>query len=51
MANRCTRRRFRLGREDKVFAAFMAVMFGLLAFNRLTGGALDAAFQAWRAAP
>ena len=36
-------RRSRLGKEDKVFAAFMAVMFALLAFNRLTGGALDAA--------
>ena len=40
-----------LGREDKVFAAFMAVCFGLLAVDRLTRGALEAAYSAWRAAP
>lgn len=51
MALRCTRGRFRLGKEDKVFAAFMAVMFALLGVNRLTGGALDAAYQVWRASP
>ena len=50
MNSRCTRGRFRLGRADYVFAAFMAAMFALLAVNRLTGGALDAAFQAWRTA-
>ena len=46
---RRTRRRFRVGTEDVVFTAFMAVVFALLAVDRLTGGALDAAFQAWRA--
>ena len=51
MTSRRTRRRFRLGIEDKVFIAFMAVCFGLLMADRLTGGALEAAFQAWRAAP
>ena len=45
---RCTRRRFRLGKEDKVFIGFMAVMFGLLLLNHVTGGALDVAYQGWR---
>ena len=51
MTPRSTRSRFRMGTEDKVFAAFLAVMFALLAVDRLTGGALEAAFQAGRAAP
>ena len=50
MNSRLTRGRFRLGKADYVFAAFMAVMFALLAVNRLTGGALDTAFQTWRSA-
>ena len=47
MAHQPTRR-FRLGTADRVFAAFLAGMFALLAVNRLTDGALDAAFHAWR---
>ena len=42
-------RRFRLGREDKAFLGFMALCFAVMALDHFTGGALDAAYRAWRA--
>ena len=47
MNNRPARRGFRVGKEDVVFAGFMAVMFALLAVNRLTDGGLDELYRAW----
>ena len=46
MNNRPAPRRFRVGKEDKVFAAFMAVVFALLLVNRLTDGGLDEWYRA-----
>ena len=46
MNNRPAPRRFRVGKEGKVFAAFMAVMFALLLVNRLTDGGLDEWYRA-----